>query len=169
MDRRWIPLTETGPHVTEDDIRQFERELGHELPPNYRHFLLEVNGGYAPSSNCVFLVRRDPTVLNSLYSLKAADETDDLATRQRYPKYPHNDLPKDALAIGYDEGGGRIVLPLAGPHRGEIWYLETEDPRPSGSQQRVEWFERRNVSKLADSFADFMAGLRPLKDADTSA
>jgi SMI1 / KNR4 family (SUKH-1) len=164
MDRRWIPTTETGPHVTEDDIRKFERELGHELPLDYRLFLLEVNGGYAPSSNCVFRVRRDETVLNSLYSLNAADESDDLATRQFYPKYPNNSLPKDALAIGYDEGGGRIVLPLAGPHRGEIWYLETEDP-PTGSNPRVEWFDRRNVSKLADSFAEFMDSLGALDAA----
>ena len=45
-----------------------------------------------------------------------------------------------------------------------IWYLETEDP-PTGSNPRVEWFDRRNVSKLADSFAEFMDSLRPLDDA----
>src|SRR5262245_36688539 len=111
MNHRW---TEAGPRVTDDDVRKFERGLGHELPSDYRQFLLDINGGYAPSSNCVFLVRRDATVLNSLYSLNAADESDDLATRQLYPKYPNNRLPKDALAIGYDEAGGRIVLPLAG-------------------------------------------------------
>jgi len=59
-------------------------------------------------------------------------------------------------------------LPLAGPHRGEIWHLETEDPRPTGSNPRVEWFDRRNASKLADSFAEFIAGLRPREDAVAS-
>jgi hypothetical protein len=160
MDPRWIPMTETGPHVTEDDLRRFERGLGHELPADYRRFVLEVNGGYAPSANCVFRVRRDETVLNSLYSLNAPNETDDLTTRQLYPKYPDNNLPKDALAIGYDETGGRIVLPLDGPHRGEVWHIETEDP-PAESNPR-DWFDRRNVSRLAGSFAEFIAGLRPL-------
>jgi hypothetical protein len=159
-------MTETGPHITDEEVRHFERTIGHELPVDYRRFLLDVNGGYAPSSNCVFHVRRDATVLNSLYSLNALDESDDLATRQLYPRYPSNNLPKDALAIGYDEGGGRIVLPLVGPHRGEIWHLEREDP-PTDSNPR-EWFDRRYVSKLADSFTEFMAGLRPLDDAGAS-
>jgi hypothetical protein len=44
--------------VTEDDVRRFEREFGYELPADYRAFLLEVNGGYAPSSHCVFTLRR---------------------------------------------------------------------------------------------------------------
>lgn len=157
-------MTEIGPRVADEDVQRFEQRIGHALPPDYRQFLLDLNGGYAPSSNCVFRVRQDETVLNTLYSLNADDESDDLATRQLYPKYPNNNLPKDALAIGYDEGGGRIVLPLAGPHRGEIWYLETEDP-PTVSNPHTEWFDRRNVAKLADSFETFMNSLRPLDDA----
>jgi hypothetical protein len=45
----------------------------------------------------------------------------------------------------------------------QIWYLETEDP-PTNSNPRVEWFDRRNVSKLADSLAGFMDSLRLLDD-----
>jgi hypothetical protein len=106
--------------------------------------------------------RQDKSVLNSLFSLNAPD--DDLATAQKHYSRDAR-LPDGFLEIGYDGMGGRIILPLVGQHRGEVWYLDTEDPRPTGSNPRVEWFDRRDVWKLADSFAEFMAGLRPLEDA----
>ena len=39
----------------------------------------------------------------------------------------------------------------------------------SSPNPRVEWFDRRDVWKIADSFAAFMAGLRPLDEAGASA
>jgi cell wall assembly regulator SMI1 len=168
MATSWVPFAESGPRVTEDDVRRFEREFGYELPADYRAFLLEVNGGYAPSSHCVFTLRRrarqDESILNSLFSLNAPDDQDDLGTAQKHYS-PDAELPKGFLEIGYDGMGGRIILPLVGPHRGEVWYLDTEDPRPTGSNPRVEWFDRRDVWRLAESFAEFMAGLKPLEAA----
>jgi hypothetical protein len=52
-------------------------------------------------------------------------------------------------------------MPLAGSHRGEVWYLDIENPRPEGSNPRVEWFDRRDVAKIADSFREFIEGLKP--------
>ena len=78
---------------------------------------------------------------------------------------PDAALPEGLLEIGYDGMGGRIVLPLLGPHRGEVWYLDTEDPRPTGWNPRVEWFDQRDVWKIANSFAEFMASLKPLDAA----
>ena len=167
MATSWIPIAEPGPRVNEDDVRRFERELGYDLPTDYRAFLLEVNGGYAPSSHCVFRLQRDETILNSLFSLNAADDRDDLATAQKHYS-PDAMLPQGVLEIGYDDGGGRIVLPLSGPHRGEVWYVDIGNPRPTGSNPRVEWFDRRDVWKLAGSFAEFMSSLRPLDDAGAS-
>jgi hypothetical protein len=40
--------------------------------------------------------------------------------------------------------------------------LDAVDPRPEGSNPRVEWFDHRDVSKVADSFRAFMANLTPL-------
>lgn len=172
MAHSWIPLTETGPRVADEEVRRFERALGRELPADYRAFLLDVNGGYAPTTHCVFTLRRgthrDEAVLNSLYSLNAADESDDLATVQQRRLDPLIKLPDGVLEIGYDGFGSAIILPLVGEQRGEVWYYDNVDPRPTGSNPRVEWFDRRDVWRLADSFAEFMSSLRPLDD-DASA
>lgn len=58
MGTSWAPFPEPGPRVTEADVRRFEREFGHELPADYRAFLLEVNGGRPPRSHRVFRLRR---------------------------------------------------------------------------------------------------------------
>jgi len=160
-------MTRRGHEVTADAIRRFEQQLGHELPEDYRRFLLEVNGGRTARSHRVFAIeragkRRDETTLNTLHSLDDPDEDHDLAARQVLRR---EDYPKAGLRIGYDAFGSVLVLILAGPHRGELWMLDLGDSRPTGSNPRVEWFDRRDVWKLADSFAEFMAGLRPLDDA----
>src|SRR5262245_58744160 len=98
MDRNWIPLTQTGPRVTDEDVRQFEPTVANELPPTSRAFLLDVKGGYAPSSHCVFRLRKDTPSLNSFYSLNVPDDPDALAAAQLSPPYPLNNLPKDGIA-----------------------------------------------------------------------
>jgi hypothetical protein len=68
---------------------------------------------------------------------------------------------RDLLFIGYDDGGARILLALAGEHRGEVWFQNTSDPRPEDANPRVEWFDRRDMKKLADSFQEFISSLKP--------
>lgn len=160
MATSWIPIAEPGPRITEDDVRRFEREFGHELPADYRQFLLDVNGGQAPDSHSVFRIRKDETILNNLFSLNALDDASDLATAQKHYS-DDTRLPEGHLEIGYDSFGSRIIIPLAGPHRGEVWYRDIENPRPEGSNPRVEWFDRRDVAKIADSFREFIEGLKP--------
>ena len=68
-------------------------------------------------------------------------------------------------------GPNRVVLYGKAPRRGPATVnscaaggsLE-RSARSFGLNPRVEWFDRRNISKLADSFAEFMDSLRPLDD-----
>jgi hypothetical protein len=167
-------MARRGHEVAVGAVQRFEHQLGHELPEDYRRFLLEVNGGRTARSHRVFVMQRragrqrDEAVLNSLFSLDDPDDSRDLATAQKHYN-PDAKLRDGLLEIGYDGMGGRIVLSLLASHRGELWYLDTEDARPPGSNPRVEWFDRQDVWKLADSFTEFMANLRPLDDASAGA
>jgi len=67
----------------------------------------------------------------------------------------------DLLCIAFDDGARRILLAVAGEHRGEVWFENTRDPRPEDANPRVLWHDRRDMKKLADSFAQFMASLGP--------
>lgn len=60
---------------------------------------------------------------------------------------------------GSYDPGSPLIMPLVSEHRGEIWCFDIED----GLEDRtwIGWFERRDVWHVANSFAEFMAGLRP--------
>jgi hypothetical protein len=154
----WPPINERGPQVTEAQIEAFEQSYGHPLPDDYRQFLLDVNGGQPARANRVF----DQGVVNSLFSLDDTEnDSSDLATRanRSRPMLPNPDL----LFIGQDDGGARLLLALAGEHRGTVWYMRTgDDARPDDANPRVLWHDRRDLRKLADSFEQFMRSLRPL-------
>jgi hypothetical protein len=154
----WPPMNEHGPQVTDAQIRAFEQSYGHPLPDDYRQFLLDVNGGQPARANCEF----DQGVVNNLFSLEnSEDDSSDLATRanRERPSLPSPDL----LFIGHDGFSNSLLLALAGEHRGEVWYMLTDDDaRPDGANPRVLWHDRRDMRKVADSFEQFMRALRPL-------
>ena len=154
----WARMEQRGPQVTDTQIRAFEQSFGHPLPDDYRQFLLDVNGGGLDRANCEF----DWGVVNRLFSLDATeDDPGDLATRANHERAA---LPSPGLLfIGHDDGGNSLLLALAGEHRGEVWYMLTDDDaRPDGANPRVAWHDRRDMRKVADSFEQFMRSLRPL-------
>jgi hypothetical protein len=163
METDWPAMTERGPQVTEASVAAFEKLLRATLPDDYREFLLRVNGGQTALSHCNFTVllhkRKDETSLNSLNSLDDPDDRFNLAVRWRSSRHR---LPSEVIPAGYDDFGGIVGVVVAGPHRGQVWFLDGYCPRPEGSNPRVDWFDRRDVCKLADSFREFMQGLRPL-------
>ncbi len=158
MAINWPPINERGPQVTDAQIRAFEQSYGHPLPDDYRQFLLDVNGGQPARANREF----DQGVVNNLFSLDNPEEdSSDLAERANWtrPRLPSPDL----LFIGHDDCGDRILIALAGEHRGEVWFMLTgDDARPDDANPRVLWHDRRDMQKLADSFEQFMRSLRPL-------
>jgi hypothetical protein len=146
-----------GPSINEAEVAAFEKQFGHSLPDDYRRFLLEINGGRLADENTSFAYG----VVNALFSLDVKDHAAaDLLTNATEMREL---LPSpDLLYVGYDEGGGHILIALAGEHRGTVWWENTGDPRPVGSNPRVEWFKRRDMKKLADSFDEFLRSLKPM-------
>ena len=159
MASSWPTTPAPGPTVDDAAITRFEASLGARLPGEYRAYLLEVNGGRPTKAHRRFAIGRGHSTLNNLFSLDHADERFDLAERNALIR---DDLPADLLLIGSDDGGSRICLCIRGEHEGEVWFFDTADRRPSGSNPRVLWHDRRDMTKLADNFRAFMSSLTPL-------
>lgn len=150
-------MARRGPPVGEAEILAFERQLDISLPDDYRRFLLEVNGGDLANVN----TRLSHHVINCLLSLADKENESyalEIAADWARPGLPHPDL----LLIGFTDGG-MILLAHRGSHRGEVWNLDTVDPRPEGANPRVLWHDQRDMTKLADSFEEFVRMLKPLE------
>jgi hypothetical protein len=147
-----------GPPVEEADVAAFERQIGHSLPEDYRRFLLEVNGGRLARENVTF----DDGSVNIMLSLGLESQpVFDLLTRTTRERSRRLLPSPDLIPIGYDDGAAPILLGVAGEHRGEVWFENTSNPRPDDANPRVEWFKRRDMKKLADSFEEFLRLLEP--------
>ena len=157
MATSWPIMERRGPQVAEAEVAAFEHRFGSTLPDDYRRFLLEVNGGRPASENKQF----SHYSINRLFSLADKDdESRDLETRALRARatLPHPDL----LFVGHFDGA-RILLALTPTHRGEVWSQDTVDPRPDDANPRVLWHDRRDMTKVADSFEQFVRMLKPLE------
>jgi hypothetical protein len=155
MAIEWPAMEERGPVVTEADVAALEQRLGKSLPDDYRRFLLEVNGGRPADEACEF----SKGAVVGLLSLKPAEEVRDLEVCTARAAADLN--TRDVVVVGYDEGGSRILVAIDGEHRGQVWFHIPNDERPPDANPRVLWHDRRDVSKLADSFEAFMSSLTP--------
>jgi hypothetical protein len=150
----WPAMNEVGPHIEEGRVSEFEKLIGAKLPDEYRRFLIDTNGGQPRDR--MFSYGDGTTTLNALDGLDHENEALDLMT---YWEMEKERIPQELLSIGHDDGGAMVALVLSGPRCGQVWFCT--DERPTGSNPRVGWFDRRDVWKVADSFEAFMAGLRP--------
>jgi hypothetical protein len=169
MATKWPAMKERGPSVTRESIVAFEERIKAKLPDDYVEFLLEVNGGQTSRNHRVFAIRlsksaTDETSLNSLNSLDDPDPQFDLASRWEFERQW---LPAEVIPVGYDDGGGTVVLVVTGARRGQIWFLDGVDRRPEDANPRVEWFDRRDVAQVAGSFREFLHSLKPYEPAAT--
>ncbi len=153
MENEWPAMEQRGPVVSEAEVAAFEKRLGFVLPDDYRAFLLAVNGGQLDERNRRF----DWGTVNWLLSLRDEDESSDLDERRDL------DPAAQLLFVGYDGFGCRLLVVLDGDHRGEVWYFDRLNERPADANPRVAWHERRDMKKLAGSWREFLASLRPIE------
>ena len=86
------------------------------------------------------------------------------ARRVRYHTGDPPPIPRDLIWVMDDPTGNPICLGIAGAHRGRVYFCEHErGPDPDTWDRRVE--SAGCFTRLADSFAEFVAGLYPGDDA----
>jgi len=149
-------MAKTGPTIDPAAVAKLEGAIAAKLPDDYRAFLLAVNGGRTATTHRQFRLGREMVALNQLHSLDVPGSP--LTSDGWRPDW----MPKVLLSIG-SASGGIIAICVSGEHAGSIWYLDTMDARPSGSNPRVAWHDRRDFTKLAPTFSAFVLGLTPIE------
>jgi hypothetical protein len=144
-----------------EEVADFERRAGVNLPGDYRHFLLTINGG-SPVPFRVVVPGRGVARADWLYGIRDERRAGDLEYEQGEAQL-WDPLPPGWLAIGHDPGGNTWLLATRGEDAGTVYFWD-----------RVGFWVTRdghNTFPVAASFTEFLQGLsdRPTGGEQTSA
>ena len=135
---------ENGGHggCAESKILEFESNLGVNLPPDYRRFLLDYNGG-TPVTGGFDVPGWGDSLVNKLFGLGFSDyRSIDRAITARIDVHSKT----QTIPIGYDPGGNGIFMGVAKENFGIIYFFDHED-------------ECQPLIELSPSFDSFMKTL----------
>ncbi len=141
------------------ELAAFEKAVGSSLPDDYRQFLIACNGGYVGGS----LWFNGPTPEG-----KAADagihHVGGFREEWHFSLPEHREtydgrIPSDLLWIMDDPFGNAICIGLIEPYRGRMYFWDHENEPDEDWNGLVE--SAGNLQLLANSFTEFVAGLRP--------
>lgn len=154
-----MKILNTGIKLTEEQVRDFEKQLGIELPQDYKEFMLNNNGG-EPDGNWAFdffeynSSEKTSSIVKyfeKIY-LEETMENDDL--RAGYKALVDSEqISTNYLPIADDPFGNIIFICVGTEKHGKVFFgnSELEDPETGYLV----------VSLIADSFTEFLEKLYP--------
>jgi hypothetical protein len=160
-------IEKKSPPAPEKKIARLEAEIGAKLPEDYRRFLAQCNGGFVGGA----LWYQGPTPegrtaeagIHHIGGFREEDHFSLESARECYQDDDEPRIPRELLWIMDDPFGNAICLGVSGPYRGRVYFWDhEEEPDPEETEGNVE--TAGNLQLLANSFTDFVAGLKPLPE-----
>jgi len=140
--------------TSERQISEFEKLIKIRLPGQYRSYLLSHNGAVPNKTTYDF----DDTSSNihCMYGLNGGPEYQELTSCLHVFE---GRIANGYVAIGSDGLGNQICIGLRGNARGGIYFWDHE-------KEHSVVFKRRNLTKISDSFNEFISSLYEYIDPD---
>lgn len=136
---------------SEEEVRSFERKHKFSLPPDYKEFLLEKNGG-VPDKSLIDVPSLGERVVRRCFALKGAASS---YTLDYIISVYKGRVPTGMLPIGDDPAGNLFLIELSeGEDYGRIYFWDHEQEADMESQPY-----RKNIYKIAANFAFFLQSL----------
>ncbi|MBC1458840.1 SMI1/KNR4 family protein [Listeria newyorkensis] len=133
--------------TTINNIVRFEHANGLRLSDQYKHFLLDYNGGYIEPNIFKISDEQGESALNTLYGLDISEDYDELAGIY---ETMDGTIPSNFISIGDDADGNQICLGLDELYYGKI-FIWIHD---MGEDE-----EMSNMFLLANDFNSFLDNL----------
>jgi hypothetical protein len=151
------------PPAAADEVARFEALIGHALPDDYRSFLIRCNGGFGGGR---FWFRgKNPegrqveAGVARIGGLRDEPHFSLLWNRDCYA----GRIPAALIWIHDDPFGNAICLGVAGEYRGRVYFWDHGNEPGEDWDGSVE--TAGNLTLLANSFTEYVAGLRELDAA----
>jgi hypothetical protein len=140
-------LEECGPAVSDADVAGLERFLGSRLPPEYRTFLLQYNGGRPKRTAFPVPTHPEGSIdLELFFGLTRDEATSNL--EWNYKKH-RPALGKHLLPIARTPANDLVALGLSGDKRHAIVFYDAIEDDP-----------KARLHDVAGDFTKFMASLK---------
>lgn len=146
-------LSEAMPPVDERALQQLEMTIGARLPPDYRGFLQQANGGVCRYRGLAIEHPDKGFVTLPLESLFGVEQQQDVDLLTNYTYYCNAErVPRWFLPIAIDVGTNLLGIGLDAARYGQIFFWDHER----------EFLALNGVFPVAPSFAAFVHSVRPL-------
>lgn len=159
MIMKRLTLRNGGSKLGIRQIKTMEKQLGFELPEDYKNFLLKHNGGEVTGrSNFYYNKSSDPTYVTFFclvdeHLAEPQEKADAYSISfQRYKFQEENPgvIPDNCLVVGKDYLGCLILLRTQGRRRGQVDYKMIDEwPEPEEDREQ-------DVYRLAKTFSEFL-------------
>lgn len=118
-----IDIETNAEPVNEIELRLLEKEIAAVLPPEYKNFLLEHNGGKPTIRRYITVDRKVESSLMYLYPL--SDKTTP-NLMEKFDYYNHM-IPKNLLSIGKTPKKSQVCISISGDDYGSVYHWDLED------------------------------------------
>lgn len=136
-------------------IELYEEFTGFKLPKDYKLFLQLTNGGKPKKRYFLYKNKQDD---GSLLSILFGFNENKYRNIIRYYNNTKSTIPNNMVPIGMDQGSNMILLSVKGQDYGKIYFADHE----------TETENFNNLILLADSFDEFINGLKDEAELDTN-
>lgn len=155
------------PLETEKSILGFEESIGSKLPEDYRQFLMLCNGGFLGGTYGTEEDESDEESIGALVhhigGFREESHFSLESSRDCYQSPEEIRIPTSLIWIMDDPCGNAICLGVKEPHFGKVYFWDhEEEPFEDEWDQQVETAD--NITLLANSFTEFVAGVREYSD-----
>ncbi len=141
----------SGPPLTAADLQAVEARIGRPIPPAYRAFLLQHNGGYPDLADFCFA---DSTGDGGSVAAFLGVNVPAPMDLEHYLHVYRDRIPPTMFPIAHDPGGNLILLATAGPDNGAVYFWDHEAEAEEGDPPTAV-----NLTRIAADFAAFLSSL----------
>ena len=149
-------MEERRPPASEKDLISFETSIGCRLPEDYRQFLATINGGSVNDDRFTI------TVSDSVPSLCSIGGLAELIENRDCYQLSERRIPSELLWIADTHFSHAFCIGLTKEYRGKIYFWDNDNEPGSSWDGRLE--TAGNITLLANSFTEFIAGLETPKE-----
>ena len=143
-----MKLSNSGDHLSMDDIREFEAEQDIELPDLYIKFLIENNGGRPEKKYFTISDEQGDSILSRFYSI--GDTKNSLS---KYLDIFEGRIPEDFIPIANDPSGNILCLGIRNEYCENIFFWDHEEENDDADMSNM-YYLAKNIYEFVDILRD---------------